>query len=115
MPDTEILNILTINYNTIGTREMYRATSYSRNTAITWGAGYEQHYRNTRQEAGKLERCYINTSITSNLKSYSTDNPMVSNKEIEYFLPALNQDNERITSAEITKQLPRDFEDVLVE
>ena len=38
---------------------------------------------------------------------------MVNNNEIEYFLPGPNQDNNRTANAEITKQLQRDFEDVL--
>ena len=37
---------------------------------------------------------------------------MVTNKEIESFLPGPNQDSDRRTSAEVTKCLKRDFEDV---
>ena len=36
---------------------------------------------------------------------------MVKNNEINYILPGPNQDNDRRASAEITKQLQRDFED----
>ena len=36
---------------------------------------------------------------------------MVINKEVNYFLPGPNQDNDKRVSTEITKQLQRDFED----
>ena len=40
---------------------------------------------------------------------------MVNNNGIENFPPGSNQDNDRRASAEITKQLQREFDDVLVE
>ena len=40
---------------------------------------------------------------------------MVNNNEIKYFLPGPNQDNDKRVSAEITKQLQKDFEGVLTE
>ena len=38
MPDIEIINILTINCNTIGTEETDKETEYSTNTPVTCGA-----------------------------------------------------------------------------
>ena len=46
MPDTEILNILTINCNTVDTKETDRTAR--------WNAGCEEHHTNIRQEAGKV-------------------------------------------------------------
>ena len=40
---------------------------------------------------------------------------MVNNNNITYLLPDPNRDNDRRMHAEITQQLQRDFEDVLVE
>ena len=40
---------------------------------------------------------------------------MVNYNEIDYFLPGLSQDNDQRASAKITKQLQRDFEDILAE
>ena len=95
MPEIEILNILTTYCNRTGTKEKHRAANCCTITATTQGAGCEQHYINTRQEAGKPGRCYTNTSSNSHLKSNSTDKPMVNNNEIKYFLPGPNQINER--------------------
>ena len=38
---------------------------------------------------------------------------MVNNNKINYFLPGPNHDNDKRMSAEVTKQLQRDFEDDL--
>ena len=48
MPDIEILNILTVNYNTIGTKEIDRTAKCSANTANSQCSGCCQHYTNTR-------------------------------------------------------------------
>ena len=58
---------------------------------------------------------YTNTSINSNLKSSSENKPIIINNEINYFLYSPYQDNDMRTGTEITKQIQRDFEDVLVE
>ena len=111
MPDIEILSILTINCNTLGTKETDRAANCSTNTAITQGAGCDQNYTNTKQDAGRSGRYYTNTSINSNLNSNSADKPTINSYEIEYVLPGPNQGNEKKVSVKITKQLQRDFED----
>ena len=40
---------------------------------------------------------------------------MVNNNEFKHFLSGPNQENDRRASTKITRQLQRDFEDVLVE
>ena len=71
--------------------------------------------QDTRQETCRLGKCYANTTSHSNLNSNSTYMPMVNTNEIKYILPGPNQKNERRASADITKQLQRDFADVLVD
>ena len=77
MPDIEILNILTMNCNTMGTQETNRAAICCTNTANSQGSCCTKHYKNTRQEAGRVESCYTNTSSNSKLKSNSGDKLMV--------------------------------------
>ena len=95
MPDIEILNILSINCNTVGTHETDTPARCSTNTAKSQVSGCEQHYTNSKQEAGRPGRCYANTNSNSNLKPNSMDKPMVNKNEINYFLPGPNQDNEK--------------------
>ena len=61
MSDIEILNILNISCNTIGTEEADKDANHSTNTPVTHGAGSEQHYANTRTENGKPARSCTNT------------------------------------------------------
>ena len=88
MSDTEIINIITINCNTIGMQETGRAAKCSTNKANNQGSGCEKHCTNARQEASRPGRCYTNTSHNLNLKSNNTDMPVVNKNEINYFLPA---------------------------
>ena len=53
LPYIEILNILTINCNTIDTKEMDKATKCNTNTANSQGAQCEQHYINSEQGSGR--------------------------------------------------------------
>ena len=99
MPDIEILNILTISCNTIGTEEAYKNANCSTNTPVTCGAGSYQPYTNIRPETCKLERswtntnsnsnCYTNTGSDSNLKSSNAFMPSVNNNESNIFFHAL--------------------------
>ena len=75
MLDIEILNILTINFNTIGTKETNRSAKYIQIQPTP--AGCEKHHTNTRQEASKPGWYCTKTSSNLNLKSNSTDKPMV--------------------------------------
>ena len=111
MPYIEILDILTINCNTIGTREADRAAKCNRNTDNGRSVLGEQLYTNIRQESDMPEKCYTNTG-NSNSKSNNVDKPTANNNEINYFLPATNQNNDKKASTEITQHLHRDFKDV---
>ena len=95
MPDIKILDILTINCNTIGTQEPDKADKCSPNTATSQGSGCEQHFTNTRQEPERPEKHDTNTDSNSNSKSNKIDNPTVNNNEINYFLPGSNQGNDK--------------------
>ena len=77
MPNTEILDILTITFNTIGTQQVETATKCSTNKANGPGSGCEQQYISTRQEASRPEKCYENTDCNSNSKSNNVDKPSV--------------------------------------
>ena len=85
MPSIEILDILTINCNIIGTQECDRARKCSINTANGQDLGCEQHYTNMRQDADRLEECYRNTDSDSDLKSNIENKPMVNINEMNYF------------------------------
>ena len=82
MSNTEILDILTKNCNTIST-----------------------------QEAGQATKCNKNTG-NSNSKSTNVDKWMVNNNKINYFLPGPSEENDKKQIAEIIQQLQRDFKDV---
>ena len=105
MPDIEILNIVTIDFNTIDTKVTDRAASYSTKMDIT--QDLSNTVKTQEKKLGKPRTLYTNTDSNSNLISYSADKPNVNNNETEYFLPGPNQDSERRASAEITKQLQR--------
>ena len=58
------------------------------------------------------EKCYANRQ---HFRIQNKDKPTVIGKEpntLNYFLPGLDQDNDKRVSAEITQQLLRDFKDV---
>ena len=100
MPDIDILNIIHINCNTVDTQETDRANNCNTNTAIHQGFWHKQHYTNMMQEPDRAE----NTDGIS--KSDSTDKAVVIDKEpntINYFLPSLDQDNDKRVNAEITQ------------
>ena len=83
------------------------------NTAICQGSRHEQPYTNRMQEADRAEKCYANTDNIS--KFDNKYKPMVIDKEpntSNYFLLDPNHDNVKTTSAEITQQLQRDFQNV---
>ena len=89
MPDIETLGSLTINHNTIDTKEVYRAENCKRNTDNGQEPTNEQHYVNMRQENSITVKCCTNTDNISKLEN--KDKPMVTdNDNIEYFLPVPN-------------------------
>ena len=111
MSDIEMLNIWTVNYNTVGTQQADRATKYRTNTDSCQGAGCEQHYSNTRQEAGRPGSCYTKPSSNSHFKIIVQ---IRQQSIIMKLIISFQAPTEKMTrvSAEITKQLQRDFEDV---
>ena len=57
MPDVETLGILTINCNTIDTKEVDEAEKCKTNTATCQESKSEQQYINMRQETDMPEKC----------------------------------------------------------
>ena len=91
-----MLNIITINCNTIDTQETDRAINCIMNTAICEGSRHDQHNTNMMQQADRAEKCYVNTDSIS--KFDNKDKAIINNKEsttINYFLPGYNQDNDK--------------------
>ena len=64
-----------------------------------------------RKPAGWYSTMHTQVAFT-NLKSNNADKLKVNNNENNYYLPDHNQVNDKTVSAEITKQLQRDFKDV---
>ena len=116
MPDIYMLNIININWNTIDTHGTDSTNNCTRNTAICQSSRDVQHYTNMMWEADRAEKYYANTDRISEFEN--KDKPVVINKEpntVNYFLPGSNQDNDKRVSAEIKRQLQRDFKDVFME
>ena len=114
MLDIGLLNILTINCNTIGKKKQIELP-VAVQTQPSPSVQDTSNTINTKQETSKPRRCYTNKSSNLNLDSNSADKPMINNNEIEYFPPDPKQDNERRASTKITKQLQRDLKMFLVE
>ena len=96
-PDIEALGILTINCNTIESRET---------------DSLENCKTNMRQEINATEKLLTNTDGS---KFEIEDKPMVNdnnNNSIKYFLPGLNSDADKEASFTITQWLQREFKDV---
>ena len=86
MPDIKKLGILTINWNTIGTKELDKADKQRTKTANNQESMHQQQSVNIRQEADTPEKCYTNTDSTS--KFENKNRPTVTaNDNISYFLP----------------------------
>ena len=65
MPHIEILHILAINFNQIGTQEANEVSKCNTNTSNKEGLIGEQLYTNPRQEANRPERCMSDTNNMS--------------------------------------------------
>ena len=74
MPDIEILNILTIQCNTVGTEEADTDANCSTNRPVTHGTRGEQHYANTRPETGEPVRSCTNRNNISNFYAKTGSN-----------------------------------------
>ena len=135
MLDIELLNILQINCNTIGTKKEEKGANYNQNKKDTIKAGRKQCCTNTGQE----KDCYkkdndagscTNTgnSLNSNNRPLKTLLPMVNNdvadyllsgtietnNEIEYFLPSPNSVDDKRAGINITRQIQKEFEDIFI-
>ena len=117
--DIELLNILTISCNTIGTQRKDKDVNCSTNRHSIHGAESGQCCANTVPERSCMRKnsnmhCYTNTGNDLNLNNNNNAlTPTVKNNNIKYFLPSPSKESDRKASAEIT-ELQRDFEDVLV-
>ena len=142
MLSIELLNILQDNCNTIGTKKEEKGANYKKNKRNATSVGSEQCYVNTgpEKDCDKKDNsadCCTNTvsSLNSNKRPCNTSLPMVkdntvdyllsgmtnnepetieTNKEIEYFLPCPNKENDKRASTNITKQIQREFEEVFM-
>ena len=108
MPDTDMLNIIKINCNTIGTHRNDINYNCSTNTAIHHSSKHVQHYTNTSQDVDRAEESCANMDPVS--KFENKDKPVVIDKElntISYSLPGPDWDNERRVSLVITQELQK--------
>ena len=94
LPDTELLNILNINCNTIGAEKDEKCVNYNANKDSTIDAGSEQCCANTGPERSCTKTnsnadCYIHIGSNSKLNNGLCNAflPMVNNNGMEYFLP----------------------------
>ena len=107
MSDLDMLNIINININSIGTEHGGGNDNCCTNKANSQNA-------DMTHETDGTKKCYTNTGSIS--KSDNADKPTVNDKlsnTIDYFFPGPNCDSDRTVSVEITQELQRDFKDVL--
>ena len=133
MLDFKLLNILKINCNTIGTKKE-KGINYNQNTNNAINTGSEQFCTNTGPEKdcdkdNDADSC-TNTgnSLNSNNRTLKTPLPMAkdnvadyllsgtveTNNETEYFLPGPNNVDDKRANTNITRQIQKEFEDVLM-
>ena len=93
MPDIELLNILNINCNTIGTDKEEKGMKCNMRKDSVLSAGSEQCCANTGPERSCAKTnsntsCYTNSHSNSNLNNRPHDvlRPIVNNNEIECFI-----------------------------
>ena len=104
MTDINMLIIIKVNCNTIGTHGNDSTDIYSMNTAIDQSSKHVQHYTNMMQDVDRAEKSYVNINAISKLEN--KDKPTVNDKEpntISYSLPGPDQDNDNRVSVEITQ------------
>ena len=105
MPDTDVLNIIKINIDSIGAEDARDSDKWCTNMHTVWGS-------EPKQETGRVEKCYTNIDNISKLRDNKTK-AMVnakSHKTTEYFLSGPNYESDK--SAESTQQIHKDFDDV---
>ena len=107
MPDTDVLNIIKINIDSISAKDATDRNEWCANMHTVWAS-------KPKQETGRAEKCY--TSIDNISKS--TDNKtkaMVNtkpHKTTEYSLSGPNYESDRKKTADATQQMCKDFDDV---
>ena len=99
MPDIELLNILNINCNKIGTEKEEKCADCNMRKDSILGAGSEQCCANTGPEGsvGKTNShtsCYTNSGSNSNLNNRLDGvlRPVVNNNEIKCSIPGPNME-----------------------
>ena len=95
MPDTDVLNIISINIHTIGDEDARDSKQYT-NMHTVQGS-------NPRQETDSEERCCTNTdSISKFANNTKLKADVKANKTPEYFLAGSTHDSDKRKSAEST-------------
>ena len=91
MPDIELLNILQINCNTIGTKKEETGTNYNEIKRNTISVGCEQCYANTNLEKdcdkkdNSADSCTnTGSSLNSNNSPHNTSWPIVKDTAVDY-------------------------------
>ena len=106
MPDTDVLNIIEIDIDSIGTEDA-RDSKWCASMHTVWEP-------EPKQETERAEKCYTNMDSILKLRGNNTK-PMVktkSNKTTEYFLSGLTYESNKKKSAESTQQIYKDFDDM---
>ena len=99
MPDTDMLNIIKINIDSVGAEDAQDSKSCANM--------YTAQESEPKQETDSAEKCYTNMDNILKLRDNST-NPMVKtkcNKTTEYFLSGLIYESEKKRSAEATQKI----------
>ena len=105
MPNTDVLNIIKINVDSIGAEE-------TRDSEVCKHAPVQES--EPKQGTDGAEKCYTNMDSISKSRDNDTK-PMVktkSNETTEYFLSGLTYESNKKKSAESTQQIHKDFDDV---
>ena len=107
MPDTDALNIIKININSIGAEQARGSDKCCTNMQTVLGS-------EPKQEMVRRMKCYTNMDSISKSRDNKTK-PTVdrkSHKTTKYFLSCPTYECDRNNSAEATQQIHRDFGDV---
>ena len=107
MPDTDVLNIIKINIDSIDAEDARDSKSCA-NMHTVWET-------DPKQETGSAEKCYKNMDSISKSRDNSTKPTAETkcNKTTEYFLLGLTYESSKNKCAEVTQQIHIDFDDVL--
>ena len=106
MPDTDALQIMNINIDSIDAEDVENGEWYI-NTSTTQES-------NTKQETGGAAKCCANTDSISKSTNNSTKSMVNTNTNIptNYFLSGPSCDTDKKKSARIIQQIQKEFNDV---